>query len=405
MFGRATITRRVSAGALAVFGGLLVALSVASAHHRHHWFYHYANFPGTSVNVYACSPVSTSAVQTVVANYNNNGGLGSVLTYAGSGCSGSNAIIVKEDTGLCSGCGKFVASSWSGRSREVLKDSTQLGRVYYQGISGQLKLSAGDAVSYNRNDKSVIAHEIGHGLGLHEHYTDTYDPPTPIPNCAYSTTSVMDCSGSDEGPRAHDASDLTSRWAVAPWGTGAIWITNDSGGSTLTLNWADINDNETNHAIYKNGSFLQNASQDTESASISGLSGGECFYIVISNGIGQNTSSQVCRSAASAPSAPSSASASASPNNYTAQLSWTTNAASNAYTHEFVTVYKSGATIAQYYVPHHGTGGTSLSVALGVFDQLPGTYSMEVYTCNTKYNAWNGSGCVYGTAANVSLSQ
>jgi hypothetical protein len=29
--------------------------------------------------------------------------------------------------------------------------------------------------------------------------------------------------------------------------------------------------------------------------------------------------------------------------------------------------------------------------------------SMEVYTCNQKYNAWSGVGCVYCTAANAGL--
>lgn len=396
--------RRLAALFVALAGGVFVTFSVASAHHRHHWFYHFANFPGASVNVYACSPVSTSAVQTVVANYNNNGGLGTVLNYSGSGCSGANAIIVKEDGSLCSGCGRLVATNYSQQSREILKDSTQRGRVYYQGISGQLKLANADAVTYSGSDKAVIAHEIGHALGLHERYTDTHDPPTPIPNCSYSTTTVMDCSGADQGPAAHDASDLSNRWATSPWGTGAIWISNDFGGSTLTLNWADINDNETNHAIYKNGAFLQNAGQDSQFANISGLSGGECFYIIVSNGVGSNSSSQVCRGGVSAPSAPSGASASTT-NNYTASLSWTTNASSGTYTHEWVSVYKSGSLIAQYYVPHHGSGGYSLSIALGVYDGLPGTYSMEVYTCNTSYNAWNGVACVYGTGTSVYLSQ
>lgn len=389
--------------AVVVAASLLVTMSAASAHHRHHYPYHFSSFPGSTIAVYRCSPVSTSAVQTVVANYNSNGGLGTILTYGGDGCSSVNGIVVKEDTGLCAGCGRLDADAFSSRPHEILKDGTQQGRVFYNSIVGQYKLTQATALTVSGSNKSIIAHEIGHALGLHEHYVDV----TGINNCANpSVTTVMDCSGSDEGPASHDAADLYSRWATSPWGTGAIWITNDSGGgdTAVTLNWADINDNETSHSIYKNGSFLQYANADDESSNITGLSGGECFYIIASNGIGTNTSSQICRTGPSAPSAPSGASASVTPNNYTALLSSTTNAASNAYTHEFVTVYEGGAMVANYYVPHHGTGSTSKSITLGVNDGIPGTYSMEVYTCNALYNAWDGYACVYGTAASAYLS-
>ncbi|MBI2765689.1 MAG: hypothetical protein HYX53_07245 [Chloroflexi bacterium] len=378
-------------------------MSVAFGHHRHQYYYHFASYPGATVAVYRCSPVSASAVQTVVANYNANGGIGTTLSYGGDSCTSATGIVVKEDTGLGAGSGYFQFTAATNRAREIMKDSTQLGRVYYQGVSGQYRLSGANAVSYNGSDKAVIAHEIGHGLGLLEHYVDV----TGINNCANpSVSTVMDCSGADTGPLSHDAADLYSRWSTSPWGTGAIWITNDAGAgdTAITLNWADINDNETSYSIYKNGSFLQYANADAESANITGLSGGECFYLIASNGIGTNTSSQICRSGPSAPSAPSGASISVTPNNYTALLSWTTNASASAYTHEFVTVYAGGSVVAQYYVPNHGTGAYSQSITLGQYDSLPATYSMEVYTCNAKYNAWSGFGCVYGTSASAYLS-
>lgn len=91
-----------------------------------------------------------------------------------------------------------------------------------------------------------------------------------------------------------------------------------------------------------------------------------------------------------------------SPNNYTALLSWTTNATS--YTHEFVTVWEGSTEIAAYYVPAHGTGSFSKYITLGVNDGIPGTYSMEVATCNQVYTPWDGVGCVYGGSASAYLS-
>lgn len=385
--------------ALLSLGALVALAGAASAHHRHSYFFHWANFPSSAIPVYACSPVSATAVQTVITNWNSNGGLGTVLSYGGSSCASSSGITVRQDTSLCSGCGNLTYTAATNRPQEILKDSTQQGRVFYQGVSGQLKLTAANANSYSTTDMSVIAHEIGHALGLNEHYVDV----TGINNCSNpSVTTVMDCVGADSGPYAHDAADEQARWAVAPWGTGAIWITGDTGGATLTLNWADINDNETSYTAYKNGVAASTDAQDSVSHFFSGLIGGECFQVLAAGVSGSNWSSSICRSGAAAPSAPSGVSASVSPNNYTGLLSWTTNAAS--YTHEFVTVWQGSTEIAAYYVPHHGTGSYSMHVTLGVNDQIPGTYSMEVATCNQTRNAWNGAGCVYGGSASVYLS-
>ena len=212
----------------------------------------------------------------------------------------------------------------------------------------------------------------------------------------------MDCTGADSGPFAHDAGDEQARWNTAPWGTGAIWITGDTGGSTLTLNWADINDNETSYTAYKNGVAAPSDGRDAVSHAFFGLSGGECFQVLASGTWGSNWSSSVCRSGTSAPSAPSGVSASASPNNYTALLSWTANASN--YTFEYVTVWEGSTEVAAYYVPYHGTGGYSKYLTLGVNDGIPGTYSIEVATCNQARNPWNGAYCVYGGSASVYLS-
>jgi hypothetical protein len=216
----------------------------------------------------------------------------------------------------------------------------------------------------------------------------------------------MDCSGADEGPHSHDANNLATRWNVAAWGPGAVWITSDFGGSTLTLNWADINDNETGYEVYKNGSYVTTVSRDSESYFFSSLTGGECFYVRALAPYGSNYSSQICRTGPSSPTASSSVSASVTPNTYTALLSWTTNASSGGYTFEWIDVYhsNSGTKVASYYVPHHGTGATSKSITLGLYDLLPGTYSFEVYTCNAKFNPWNaGSYCTYGGSASAYL--
>jgi hypothetical protein len=65
-------------------------------------------------------------------------------------------------------------------------------------------------------------------------------------------------------------------------------------------------------------------------------------------------------------------------------------------------VFKGNQVIAQYYVPHHGTGSHSHVVTLGIWDQLPGTYYMEVTTCNQVRNPWF-NGCVFGGGATVYL--
>lgn len=385
---------------LAVFslGALLAVASYASAHHRHTYWYHWDNFPSSAISVYSCSPVSATAVQTAIANWNSNGGLGTTLNYAGSSCSSSTGITVRYDSSFCTGCGNLQYTSAVNRPQEVLKDATQQGRLFYQGWSGQMKLTAANANTYSTTDVSVIAHEIGHALGLHEHYVDV----TGINSCQNpSVNTVMDCYGADTGPFAHDATDLQTRWQTAPWGTGAIWITGDTGGSTLTLNWADINDNETSYTAYKNGVAAPSDPRDSTSYFFTGLTGGECFQILVSGIWGSNWSSAICRSGVSAPVAPSGVSAYTSPNNYTALLSWTTN--SSSYTHEFVTVWQGSTQIAAYYIPNHGTGTFSKYIALGVNDQIPGTYSMEVATCNQTRNPWSGT-CVYGGSASVYLS-
>jgi hypothetical protein len=389
-------------GAIAVaIAVVLVAAPSASGHHRHHYYFNWQGFPSTPVPVYACSPVSTSAVQTAVNNWNANGGLGTIFSYAGTSCTSSTGITVRYNSSLCSNCGELAPTSWIHRDKEILRDSTQIGRVYFNLAAGQFKLTGANANVGSTSNINVIAHELGHAVGLNEKYVDV----TGINSCTYppGVATVMDCAGSETGPQPHDAAAASARWQAAAWGPGAVWITDDSGGSTLTLRWADINDHETGYSVYKNGVLQTTLGVDAESHLFSGLTGGECFYVRANGTYGSNFSSQICRAGPSAPVAPSGVTASASPNNYTALVSWTTNAPSDGYTHEFVSVFKGSTHIAKFYVPHHGTGATSKSIPLGVGDLIPGTYTIEVTTCNARYNPWH-LGCTYGGSASVSLS-
>jgi len=90
---------------------------------------------------------------------------------------------------------------------------------------------------------------------------------------------------------------------------------------------------------------------------------------------------------------------------YSFTANWTPGA--GYYTHDWVAIYRSGVTLAQFYVPYHGTGPYSRTFNLIQPDVegAPGgaSYWVEVYSCNTTHNPWFG-GCTYGAGSYVSLS-
>ena len=312
-----------------------------------------------------------------------------------------------------SGTSGFVQTvSPSNPTHEVMKDSTQLGRSFYQGIAGQLRLTRADIhVSASaRSSTNVYAHELGHIVGLNEHYADV----TSVSCVAYGVATVMDCPDASTGPSSHDSSDAKGRFDAAPWGPGAIWISADSG-TSITVSWADINDNESGYRVMRttapgiSGEVQQTlTAPDVESFTQSVTSSQQyCYHLKVTHYLaGDGYSSQICRQTQpSAPTASTGVTAASGGNNYTASISW--NRGNASYTHEWIVVYNADAgypVISTYYVPYHGTGGYAHSVTLGIYDQLAANYYFEVYTCNSKYNPYNAFGCTYAGSATRSLS-
>ena len=77
----------------------------------------------------------------------------------------------------------------------------------------------------------------------------------------------------------------------------------------------------------------------------------------------------------------------------------------NGYTFDWVVVWRGSTKITQYYVPHHGSGGTALTVKLDKADFLgttSGSYLFEVYACDQNQNPWFG-GCLFTGGLNKIL--
>ncbi len=197
---------------LSLLGGSLPS----QAHHRHQYYFHWAGFPG-QINVYNCNADATR-LQTAVNNWNASGGFGTVFVYGGTNCSASTGIIAYIGSGFCQNCGQFNpfdAGPVTQRTQEALRDSTQLGREWYQGIQGQFKITRAFLYVGQGAPVGVYGHELGHAIGLNEHYVDV-----TVVNCVtYSVPTIMDCEDGHTGPQAHDASDGPGRYDAAPaWG-------------------------------------------------------------------------------------------------------------------------------------------------------------------------------------------
>jgi hypothetical protein len=398
---------------LAVFAVLLLATD-SEAHHRRTYYYHWSGFP-TQITVYHCNLSSyTSYLTAAISNWNANGGFGTVFVYGGANCNPASGIVAEYDSSLGGMSGYLQVTTATLRTHEVLKDATQEGRAYYQTYNGQWKLTKAKlGVSASaRSSTNVYAHELGHAIGLHEHYIDVLDTPTCT---AFPSATIMDCPDSHTGPQPHDAAVGTGRYDAAPWGPGAIWISADTG-TSITISWADINDNESGYRVMRtsapgiSGEVQQGPIQppDTESFTQAVTAGTQyCYHLKVTHYlVADGYSSQICRnSQPSSPTSPSGVSVTSGGNNYTANVSWNTNTTN--YTHEWVNVYDldtGGTVVAQYYVRYHGSGAKTLPVTLGVLDRLPGNYYFEVYTCNAKYNPYNAFGCAYGGAGSRYLS-
>jgi hypothetical protein len=389
----------------------------SQAHHRHQYFFHWAGFP-TQIPVYNCNADATR-LQTAVNNWNANGGFGTVFTYGGTNCSAATGIIAYIGYGFCQTCGKFDPWDAGGdisRPEEVLKDDTQLGRVWYQSRPGQIKVTRAYLYVGSGAPVGVYAHELGHAIGLHEHYVDV----TGVNCTPYPVATIMDCEDGAMGPSSHDAGDGQARYKAAPWGPGAIWLEPVSPTgcalsqcTSVRVRWAEINDNESGYRVMRTtapgisgeiqrGVTLPDVNQFVDT----GLTAGAqyCFHLKVMHYYHPDGySSQVCRnSLPSAPPPPTGVSVAIGGNNYTATVTWTQNASN--YTHQFVRVTKAGSgLIANYYFPYSGTGVQSHTVRLGWLDELPGTYYFTVSTCNQTYNIW-ASSCVDASPVSRYLS-
>lgn len=384
---------------------ILGAITPASAHHRHHYYYHWAGFPNVTINVYHCNLASyTSYIQAAITNWNANGGFGTVFAWGGANCNPPTGIVATYVPSLAGTSGQLLPISWAERTHEVLKETAQPGRALYQSFPGQYGLTKAElgVSAAGRSSTNVYAHELGHAVGLNEHYNDI----TGILCTSYFLPTIMDCVDGHTGPLPHDAADGPARFNADPWGPGAVWISGDTG-TQLTLNWADINDNETGYDVYKDGALVVSKAADSESHLITGLTPGAnyCFYVKVRRGSWSGFSSDVCRNwTFGGPSAAINISATAL-SGHSATVSWTTTDA-GIYTHEWVSVYEveSGyQAVAKYYVRYHSTGAYSHFVNLGVNDLLPGTYYIEVYTCSARHNAYN-SLCTSSGSTTVYLS-
>ncbi len=377
------------------FGLLLAAIAVgavqetpmvAEAHHHHFTPDHWASFP-TGIPVYSCNSggtVNTSKLQEAVNNWNSNGGLGTIFVYSGVNCTPASGIYVVGSTTPGVGDNSILLSS--SRAQEVLKDSTQLGRFYHRGYSGQRKATKA-RIRVNPaflNTATVYAHELGHSVGLTDHYYDI----APLGQNACTGGSVMCGSATDDstphGPTAHDTADARARFQGSPsytgrppWGPGAIWVS--TWGSTfVNLNWAEINDNESNQLVYACTPSCVGLSgpADTGFRNVQGsFTSLSCLSVEPYNASGSSFSSSICLNQ----NLPSTF----GPNNvvvglpvqYAVAMRW--QSVDPTYTHEVVQVWKGQTLVAMYYVPAHGTGYYVHSVVLGDYagnnDYLPGT--------------------------------
>jgi hypothetical protein len=408
--------------------GLLSGSMPSQAHHRHQYYFHWSGFP-TQIPVYNCN-ADAARLQTAVNNWNANGGFGIVFTYGGTYCSAPAGIIAYIGSGWTGNIGAFSPGDAGGgttRPEEVLKDPTQLGRQWYEGIPGQIKVTRAYLYVGSGASVNVYAHELGHAIGLNEHYNDAV--PNGSDGCSappyfYPTPTIMDCPDGDTGPRPHDAADGQDRYKTAPWGPGAIWLEPVAPANcalslctSVRVRWAEINDNESGYRVMRTtapgiaGEIQRNLnpgpSPDQNSFEDSGLTAGAqyCYHLRVMHFYHPDGySSQVCRnSLPSAPLAPTGVSVASGGNNYTANLTWTQS--DPAYTHQFITVTRAGSPgqIARYYLPYSGTGQKSMLVTLGIGDQLPGTYYFTVSTCNQTYNAF-ASSCAGAPAVTRFLS-
>lgn len=392
----------------------------ASAHHRHQFQWHFAGYP-SSIPVWFCSG-NALGLQAAVANWNAQAGamgLPAPFSYQGASCGPSTGIVATSVSSLPGGrIGELSVSIGSVSNQEVLKDWQQNGRVFFDnavggGYGGQWRVTKWDLKVLTslsgQNLLTTYGHELGHALGLHEHYIDT----TSTINCgtSYGSPTLMDCasSGSESGPTAHDVADMQDRWRAAPWGTGAIWLTYPFAGA-VQVNWADINDNESTHYIYRNGSYIGFATADQRSFIYWGSVGpSDYVYVLAVNAYGSNSSSAVY---GSPPFPPSSAiynlsSVTDGCGGGTACKRITGSICApptcGSYTHSFVMVYRSGSYVGSWYAPWHGGTSFSQRIRLGNLDSMPGTYSLEVYQCSATYNPWF-NGCVFEGAVSASMA-
>jgi hypothetical protein len=399
--------------------GARQGIPAASAHHRNQFQWHYAGYPST-IPVWLCSGNAT-AVQTAVTNWNAQAGAMGVpvpFTYQGSSCI-NNGIVVSAVSSLPNNrVGQLRIGVGAPSSQEIVKDWQQNGRVFFDnasgsGYAGQWKVSRWNLdVLTSLSGQTLlttVAHELGHAVGLHEHYIDT----GASANCSapYGSPTVMDCAGagSESGPAAHDVQDVQTRWPAAPWGTGAVWLTIPFAGA-VQINWADINDNESTHYVYRNGSYIGFATADQRSLIYLGsISPSDYVYVVASNAYGSNSSAVVYGT----PPAP--------PGSSIYGLSVATDGCGGGtpcktisgsicipptcgyYTHSFVMVYKGSTHIGSWYGPWTGGSVFTQRIRLGELDGMPGTYSMEVYRCSANYNPWF-NGCVFDGSVSSSMA-
>ena len=398
-----TLTRRgpqIVALALAALVTLVAASGDADAHHTHHypWYtYTVSTLSGTRY-VYNCDANATN-VQEAVNRWNTYGGIGTMLTYGGTSC--STGIYFKQAS-LGGYWGQATPESFGQRQRELVKDRSRgQGRFYFGGYWRPAMLEVSKVKIEIDDDQlsnlDVYLHELGHTIGLHEHYRDVDGP-----DCSYqNANSVMDCYGSTPG--SHDQSDLIGRWnTYSPWGTGAIWITSDTG-TTLFLNWADINDDDTGVDIYKNGVRIATSVRNQQQRYISGLTPGanDSFYVCAKNAKGSGCSYSISRQTQPGiPAAPSGVSVGYYGGaGYQAQVTFYNNSSAN--THHRVNVLRwvggQWTMWQQYYVTWKPVGWVTTLVQLNwPYDPLNQNYLFRVYACNQKYNDLAGTACLLG---------
>lgn len=364
---------------------------------------HWAGFP-TQIAVYNCN-ANLSALTTAVNQWNSNGPYGTIFNLQpGTNCSPSSGIVVQSSPAT-GPVGYFAMGNVTNRPHEMLKDATQPGRVFRPGWVGEQKLITA-SVNVNVNyltDPTVYAHELGHATGLFEHYGDM-----PSTTGCYFWTSVMTCSGITSSPQTHDDSDGSGRFYDYPWGPGAIWLTNVTD-SSVVVNWADINDEESGYRVYKNGTLMTSLGADAESATIASTSSTDCFYVRAVQLSVTSQSSTICRnSVIGTPTGPTSVSAVQGSTTYSAKVSW--NSTDPTYTFEWVAIYTGGAHVASFYVPYHGTGATTRTFNLidedfgGTSTSVTKSFTVEVSACNQTHNPWVYPYCHLGGSASVSLT-